>query len=342
MKKLTLVLMLVMAMAVACGVKGPPVPWETIVPKRIVDLEAVSREEKVLLEWTIPKENTDKSALTDLAGFNILRSEGNLVGDECRGCGEKPKVIDEMKLGAKEEVLGKRVTAVVEDLDPRKVYVYQVVSVNRRQHFGSPSNPVWVYWDYPPQAPRMVRGERGDKRVDLSWEPVEGATGYQIYRKGEEETFPATPLNREVLTSTQYSDLNVENEKKYVYAVRAVRRIVKTDVEGKGSPEVPVTPTDLTPPGSPIGLVAIPLKTGVELNWQKNREPDLLGYYVYRRKPGEREFKKVTEVPVTKETFLDSQVDPGQEYEYALTAVDNSVRKNESPFSEEVRVTYSY
>jgi fibronectin type 3 domain-containing protein len=134
--------------------------------------------------------------------------------------------------------------------------------------------------------------------------------------------------------------LNVENEKKYVYAVRAVRRIVKTDVEGKGSPEVPVTPTDLTPPGSPIGLVAIPLKTGVELNWQKNREPDLLGYYVYRRKPGEREFKKVTEVPVAKETFLDSRVDQGQEYEYAMTAVDNSVRKNESPFSEEVRVTY--
>jgi fibronectin type 3 domain-containing protein len=340
--KTIIVLVSVIVLLVGCGVKGPPVPWETIVPKRIVDLEAVPREEKVLLEWTIPKENTDKSALTDLAGFSILRSEGDLIGGECKGCGEKPTVVYEMKLGAKEEVRGKRVTAVVEDLEPRKVYVYQVVSVNRRKDPSSPSNPVWIYWDYPPQTPGLVRVEGGDKRVDLSWEPVVGATGYQVYRRGEGDTFPATPLNREVLTSTRYPDLNVENEKKYIYSVRAVRRVVKTDIEGKGSLEVSATPTDLIPPGPPTGLVAVPLKTGMELNWQKNREPDLLGYYVYRRRPGEREFRRVTEAPVMKETFLDSQVAQGQEYEYAVTAVDHSARKNESPFSEEVRVIYQY
>ena len=51
-----------------------------MVPKRIVDLEAVSREDRLLLEWTAPKENTDKSVLTDLARLQILRSEGDLVG----------------------------------------------------------------------------------------------------------------------------------------------------------------------------------------------------------------------------------------------------------------------
>jgi fibronectin type 3 domain-containing protein len=327
-----------------CAKKGPPVPWDSIVPKRIVDLEATPREGRLLLEWTSPKENTDKSTLTDLAGFQILRSEGVLIGGECKGCGEKAAVVHEMKLDSKEEVKTKkkRMAILIEDQEARKVYVYQVVSINRRGHFSSPSNPVTVYWDYSPQAPRMVSGDRGDKRVELYWESVEGATGYNIYRRLEEEEFSTRPLNREPLTTTHYSDLNVENEKRYIYSVRAVRRVVKTDVEGKGSLGVPVTPTDLIAPVAPVDLVAIPLKDGMELNWRRNRDPDLLGYYVYRRKPGEKEFKRLNESPLTKETYLDKDVVLQQEYEYAVTAVDNSTRRNESPRSEEVRVKYLY
>ena len=80
----------------------------------------------------------------------------------------------------------------------------------------------------------------------------------------------------------------------------------------------------------------------MELNWRRNREPDLLGYYVYRRKLGEKEFKRLNESPLTKETYLDTDVVLQQEYEYAVTAVDNSTQKNESPQSEEVRVKYLY
>ncbi len=149
-------------------------------------------------------------------------------------------------------------------------------------------------------------------------------------------------MNREPLVATQYTDLNVENEKRYIYSIRAVKRVVKTDVEGKGSLGIPVTPTDLIPPASPTGLVAIPLKDGIELNWVRNKEPDLLGYYVYRRRPGEKEFKRLNESPLPKETYLDLDVVLNQEYEYAVTAVDNSIRKNESPRSEEVRVKYIF
>jgi hypothetical protein len=336
------VLLMILILVAGCGVKRPPVPWETIVPKRIVDLGAVPREGRLLLEWTSPKENTDKSALTDLAEFKILRSEGVLIAGECRGCGEKPKIVYEMKWDGKEEVKGNKMSILFEDQEARRVYVYQVVSINRRGHSSAPSNPVWVYWDFPPQSPRMVGGERGDKRVDLYWEPVEGATGYHIYRRAEEEEFPLKPLNRELLVDTRYTDLNVENERRYLYSVRTVKRVVKTDVEGKGSLGLPVTPTDLIPPSSPVGLVAVPLKGGIELNWTRNREPDLLGYNVYRRKAGEGEFKRLNESSVTKETYLDSSVESGQDYEYTVAAVDNSIRKNESPRSEEVRVKYLY
>ncbi len=339
----TLILFLIMLLlASACAKKAPPVPWESIVPKRIVDLRATPREGRLLLDWGVPKENTDKSVLDDLAGFQILRSEGVLVGEECKGCGEKKTVVHEMKWDSKEEEKKKRVVIFFEDQEARKVYVYQVISTNRRGYPSAPSNPVTVYWDHPPQVPRMVRGEEGDKKVELYWEPVEGATGYNVYRRLEEREFSNRSLNREPLTTTHFSDLNVENEKKYIYSVRAVRKVAKTNVEGKGSLGVPMTPTDLIAPVAPIGLVAIPLKDGMELNWSRNRETDLLGYYVYRRETGEKEFKRLTETPLTKETYLDTEVALQQEYEYVVTAVDNSVKRNESPRSEEVRVTYLY
>jgi len=341
--KATIFLWMLLILMSGCAKKGPPVPWDSIVPKRIVDLQATPREGRLLLEWTVPKENADKSPLTDLVGFQILRSEGVLIGDECRGCGEKTKVVHEMKLGRQEEAKKNRMAILFVDQEARKVYIYEVVSVNQRDYPSSPSNPVTVYWDYPASSPTMVRAERGDRKVDLFWESVEGATGYNVYRKKEgEEEFPINPVNREPLRVTEFTDLSVQNEIKYLYSVRAVKRVVKTDVEGKGSPGIPVTPIKITPPSAPVGLVAIPLKEGMELSWRKSPEPDLLGYNVYRRKPGEPQFEMLNESPLTKETYLDTHVESGKDYEYAVKAVDNSSRRNESAPSEEVRVKYLY
>lgn len=317
-------------------------PWSTVVPRRIVDLEAKPRDGRLLLEWTLPKENTDKSILKDLSELKVLRSEGDLIGEECKGCGEKGKPVAELKLDEKGADSGKRMSVSFGDLEARKVYLFQVMTINRRGYPSSPSNPVTVYWDYPPHTPARVEAKTGDRSVDLAWEPVFGATGYNLYRKSEEEEFPMQPLNRAPLTETRYVDLSVENEKRYIYSIRAVKRVVKTDVEGKGSLNLPVVPTDIIPPVSPLGLVAIPLKNGMELNWRRNREPDLLGYHVYRRKPGEKEFQRLNPVPLAKETYLDTEVRIGQDYEYAVTAVDNSPRRNESLFSEEVRAKYFY
>ncbi len=344
LKSRILIFLWIMSILVGgCAKKGAPVPLDSIVPLRIVDLIATPREGRLLLEWTIPKGNTDKTPLTDLVEFKILRSEGVLIGDECKGCGEKPKVVREIKLAKEEMVPGNKMTIFFEDQVPRRVYVYEVISVNHRKDPSASSNPVTVYWDPPPQPPGMATTERGDKRVELSWNPGEGATGYNVYRRMEEEKdFPPSPLNREPLTATQYTDLSVKNDIKYIYSVRSVKRVVKTDVEGKGSPGISAIPTKLTPPSAPVGLMAIPLKEGIELTWRKSAEPDLLGYQVYRRESGEEEFKRLNKNPVTKETYLDTDVVLEQEYEYAITAVDNSLRRNESPRSEEMRVKYLY
>jgi hypothetical protein len=341
--KTAILLMLTMTVAFGCGKKADPEPWSSVVPKRIVDLRGVSREGRLLLEWTAPKENTDKSPLLNLAEFKILRSDGDLVGEECRGCGQSPKVVHEMKVeGKEEEARGKKMSVLFEDLEPRKIYVYTVVSVNRRGHPGAPSNPVQIYWDYPPQQPTAVRAEPGDKKTDLSWDPVVGASGYNVYRREEGGAYPLIPLNRNPLRVNQYSDLGVENEKKYYYSVRALRRVAKTDVEGKGSLDLAVIPTDLIPPSAPAGLVAVALKEGIELTWIKNKETDLSGYNIYRRKVGEQGYAKLNDAPVPKETYLDRSAEVGQEFDYVVTAVDKSPRRNESSYSEETRIKYIY
>ena len=76
-KSIVVLISAVLLLAMGCAKKEPPVSLDSIVPKRIVNLEASPREDRLLLEWTVPKENTDKSPLTDLAelsNFKIRRS----------------------------------------------------------------------------------------------------------------------------------------------------------------------------------------------------------------------------------------------------------------------------
>jgi fibronectin type 3 domain-containing protein len=50
----------------------------------------------------------------------------------------------------------------------------------------------------------------------------------------------------------------------------------------------------------------------------------------------------LNESPLKKEVYVDTDVELDQDYEYTVTAVDNSIRKNESLRSEEVGVKYFY
>jgi hypothetical protein len=48
---------------------------------------------------------------------------------------------------------------------------------------------------------------------------------------------------------------------------------------------------------------------------------------------------RLTETPLTPTTFTDRSARPGSTYVYSVTAVDRSVRRNESAPSVEVEVT---
>jgi len=72
----------------------------------------------------------------------------------------------------------------------------------------------------PPSAPQSVAAVAGDKRITLSWTPVDGAVAYNVYR--------ATAANRQAsqpvataLAGSRFIDTSVDNGPTYVYTVTA-------------------------------------------------------------------------------------------------------------------------
>jgi fibronectin type 3 domain-containing protein len=96
--------------------------------------------------------------------------------------------------------------------------------------------------------------------------------------------------------------------------------------------EAVITPIDQFPPAPPAGLTAVASAAGLELTWDRNAEPDLAGYRIYRAAPGGA-FEKIGE---TREnpSFSDRKTEAGRNYRYAVSAYDQA--GNESARSEPV------
>lgn len=93
----------------------------------------------------------------------------------------------------------------------------------------SPSQPTQVS-----SSQGLLRADAGDTIVKLAWEPVQGATGYSVYRNGN-----TAPLNATPITTTSYSDIGLSNGRTYTYTVGIVESGGK---QGKRLPETKVTP----------------------------------------------------------------------------------------------------
>jgi hypothetical protein len=72
-----------------------------------------------------------------------------------------------------------------------------------------------------PPAPAGPTGLALDRKVELAWQPVSGATSYNVYR-GTSATAVTTLLTPSGTTATTHSDTAVNNNTTYYYAVRAV------------------------------------------------------------------------------------------------------------------------
>ena len=132
----------------SCGVKAPPLPPEFVVPKKIDDLKVRKEVGGVTLKWTMPKENTDDSTLTDLSGFKVFRKDVPDEDVECAPCSGEFEEISDFTLAAPGKAKIKGDTVYLEDLSLSGGirYVYMVVSYNIGGYWSDPSNTIEVYF----------------------------------------------------------------------------------------------------------------------------------------------------------------------------------------------------
>ena len=162
-------------------------------------------------------------------------------------------------------------------------------------------------------------------------EPAEpgGPTTYQVYREvlrpassSERPTAPwratlPAAINEMPLAVTIARD-SIEFGVEQCYTVRAQRGGVLSEPSSR----VCITPSDIFPPAAPTGLAAVPSDGAINLIWESNGEPDLGGYLVLRRGPGDATLRQLTSAPITDARYRDAAVEPGAQYSYAVVAVD--------------------
>ena len=225
-------------------------------------------------------------------------------------------------------------------------YTYVVVAVDEQGRPSPPSNRVLIALAAAPAPPPRLEAQPGDAQVRLNWDaPATLADGsrapeslvYEVFRATTPGTPAGRPLNPEPVTSRQYTDLTVQNDVTYYYAVRA--RLEPGGPQSGPSAVATATPEDTTAPAQPRGLVAVLAGSTVRLAWQAVPDADLAGYVVYRSTTAGRGHTRLTAAPQAATTYVDADVQPGQTYFYVVTAVDRGKRANESVPSQEASAT---
>ena len=175
----------------------------------------------------------------------------------------------------------------------------------------------------PPAAPTGLVATPGTGEVDLDWNDngESDLAGYDVYRSTTSGSGYAR-INTALVTTSNYTDNQVNNGTTYYYVVQAVDN---SSNASSNSNQVSATPTgDTTPPAAPTGLAATPGSGQISLDWADSGEGDLDGYDVYRSTTSGSGYAKVNASLLTASNYVDSAVTNGTTYYYVVQAIDTS------------------
>ncbi len=333
-----------------CGVKGKPVPKETVIPNAPTDFSVEVLPEGVRLSWRAPQKNVDGSPLKDLQAVEIWRAD--LAQGECPGCPADFRRLGEVVYTYPEG--GDAPQGGTEYLDKdleSGLYRYRLVGRNSRGLMGRQSSVRELYWDVPPGVVQEVVVSAGDRQVELRWEPLArlfdgrplepGDVSYQVFRGHKGRGLGASPLHENALQEPHFVDRAVQNNMTYHYRVRAVRHVKGRAVPGPFCPTVEATPRKLAPPDPPRGVVAFATAGGIRVVWEGARGEGIAGYRVYKAAAREGPWDLLTDSPLEAVVYDDRAVERGRWYWYSVTALDDALPPNESLRSEPVGVRYT-
>jgi hypothetical protein len=300
-----------------CGYVGEPLPPALHIPKRITDLGAVERGGQLIVQFTAPTETTEGLDIRKMGAIDLRVTPG---GDPAAAKVFHPVPGDQSRIEhaiPAAEWVGKDIVIEVRIPSPK----------GRDSGWSNPVALTVVPPIAQPAAPEIHAVSEG---VQVSWPG--SAPRYRVFRRVGEVSTPALLSES---GPSEYLDTTAEYGKTYHYSVQGAQTGGNIHAESEISPEASITPEDHFPPSVPKGLAAVPSTGSIELTWDRNTEPDLAGYRVYRAE-GSGVLERQPDLPQTP-GYSDRKIETGRTYRYAVSSLDRT--GNESRMSEPVQAT---
>jgi hypothetical protein len=170
----------------------------------------------------------------------------------------------------------------------------------------------------PDRAPPLIACASEDEGIHLAWENSAATIGLEAeLHRSDRKDFVPDKKNLLVRTSSfQHQDRTPPLGPQH-YA------LVLVSAEGLSKPSYTtvIVPPPQKPP-APNFLKVVPASGAVRLQWQAPRA-GILGYHVYRGKPGNKELARLTMQPVPQTNYSDGTGEPKTPYFYAVRSVSH-------------------
>ena len=342
-----------------CGTPGAPQLPSLQLARPVEDLTATRVGDRVELDWTLPRKNTDRTLVKHIPETRICRHEGVTLMSTCTVVAEvatpKPQPQPKQKGQQQPEAVRMRYADILPPQmgmeNPAGFVTYAVEEMNSKGRSAGLSNQVAIPVAPTLPAPDELFAQVSGDGVTVSWSGPAPATApkgltyrYQIERRLVGGAAYIVVGDVAPSAGGAYLDKTFEWEQKYEYRITTLTEVqshgLTASVPGDNSKPAEVFTRDIYPPAQPVGLQAVFSSVGqkpfVDLTWAPNLENDLAGYNVFRRVENgapERLNRQLVQVS----SFRDENVKSGRKYIYSVSAVD--LRGNESPRSAEASET---
>ncbi len=183
------------------------------------------------------------------------------------------------------------------------------------------------------EVPKMSAVVPYNDGLKVTWEPVEGATYYKVYRiiPYDPNGWTALPdgeieVNKD--TALEYYDTNLVSGTNYTYAVSAIN-YYETEYDKKGVSCIYVAKPEIAEVKNVVG--------GIEVSW--NETDGAAFYNIMRRVAGETEWTKLASRAASlDEKYKDTNVEEGVTYEYDIISATDTFQSISAEKGE--KITY--
>ena len=310
--------------AVGCGYVGEPLPPLANIPGRVTDLTATQRGARLIVQFTVPPLTTEGIVIKEPLQLDL---RAGLGGEPFQ---QEKWAADARRVPAGPVENGKaRYEIPAAEWSGREVTLgVRATGSNAKQ--SAWSNFVVIPVVAPPDTPTEVRAENTLEGVRLTWRA--GGSAFRVFRRAGDAAYaPVADVSQ-----PPWTDSTTQFGQQYSYQVQTIVKLGESrEAQSEISAEIGITPQDTFPPAAPAGLHAAEAPNSIELSWDRNTEPDLAGYRVYRTAAG-RPSQKIADVDIP--TYSDRNIEHGKTYRYEVTAIDRS--GNESPHSVPAEVAF--